>query len=242
MFVGTSGFSFDEWVGPFYPEKMRADDRLGYYAERYSSVEINNTFYRMPKKEVLQKWAAAVPESFRFSIKASRRITHQQRLKDEEDSLAYLLGQLEVLGPRCGPILFQTPPYLRKGVDRLRAFVAKIPEGVRATFEFRHETWFDDEVLAVLEPGGHTICIGELDEVKLDRPLHRTAPWGYLRLHVREYSDEQLRGWAERIAETWDEAYVYFKHETTGPELARRLVAIANTLGVDTGPAAPPAA
>lgn len=232
--VGTSGFSYDEWVGPFYPEKTRPDDRLAFYGERFSTVEINNTFYRMPQREVLERWAAAVPDGFRFSIKASRRITHQGRLKNEDEGLEYLLGQLQSLGEKCGPILFQTPPYLRKGVDRLRDFVAKIPEGTRATFEFRHESWNDDEVHAVLRDTGHAVCIGELEEVRPDRPLPRTANWGYLRLHMPEYSDTELEQWAQRIKDTWDEAYVFFKHETTGPSLANRLIAAAQKLGMET--------
>lgn len=233
MHVGTSGFSYDEWVGPFYPAEIGADQRLAYYGERFSTVEINNTFYRMPKREVLERWSAAVPDSFRFVIKASRAITHKGRLSGVEDSVQYLLGQLETLGDKCGPILFQTPPYLRKGLERLDKFAALLPEGVRAAFEFRHDSWDDPEVHEVLSKGGHAVCIGELDEVNPERSLPRTAPWAVLRLHVRSYTDEQLEAWADRIAETWDEAFVFFKHETTGPELARRMIAIAQARGIE---------
>jgi len=229
--VGTSGFSYDEWVGSFYPNELPTEERLAYYGERFSAVEINNTFYRMPKREVLERWAAAVPEGFLFAIKASRRITHKGRLKDEDEGLAYLLGQLESLGDKCGPILFQTPPYLRKGVERLRSFVARLPPGVRAAFEFRHDSWDDTEIYDVLREGGHALCVSELDEVRPDRAVTKTASWGYLRLHQPMYDDAQLRAWAERLREIWDEAFVFFKHEKTGPELARRMIAIVRELG-----------
>lgn len=231
ILVGTSGFGYDEWEGSFYPEGLPADDRLAFYAQRFATVEINNTFYRMPKRHVLESWAQAVPEGFRFAIKASRRITHQGRLADEDDGLGYLLGQLESLGEHRGPLLLQTPPYLPKRVERLAALVAKLPASTRAAFELRHASWDDPEVHAVLERAGQASCVGETDEVRPDRAVTKTSSWGYLRLHVERYDDAQLRAWAERIGETWDEAYVYFKHERTGPELARRMIAIARELG-----------
>lgn len=245
LFVGTSGFGYDEWKGTFYPSGLATDDRLGFYASRLPTVEINNTFYRMPKREVLERWAVAVPPGFRFAIKASRRITHKGRLEDEDGGVEYLLGQLRSLGDACGPILFQTPPYLRKGVERLRALVAKLPEGTRATFELRHPSWHDEEVHEVLRQAGHAVCVGDHDTADADDEssaqaatiaapeLTRTAPWGYLRLHAERYDDDALRTWAQRIGQTWDEAYVFFSHERSGPHLAARMIAIARDLGLE---------
>lgn len=228
--VGTSGYAYDEWDGGFYPEGLSNDERLSFYAARFCTVEINNTFYRMPKREVLRRWAEAVPEGFDFAIKASRRITHEGRLKDVDDGVAYLLRQLEALGDKRGPILFQTPPYLRKDVDRLRAFVALLPAGVRAAFELRHRGWDDPEVHEVLASAGQAWCVAELDESIDDPPLHRTAPWGYVRLHAATYDDDRLRRWAERIRDTWDDAWVFFSHEESSPSLVTRMIAIARTL------------
>lgn len=237
LHVGTSGYSYDQWEGSFYPEGMKAEDRLAHYGERFGTVEINNTFYRMPKREVVERWAAAVPSTFQFVIKASRRITHQGRLKEQEvsDSVAYLLGQLEPLGEKRGPLLFQTPPYLRKGVDRLRAFVALLPPGVRAAFEFRHHSWDDPEIHAIVSEGGHALCAAEHEAGAQEVPLVKTGSWGYVRLRDPDYDDDQLRRWVERIAETWDEAFVFFKHEQTGPQLVNRMTAIAQTMdGVES--------
>ncbi len=231
LFVGTSGYSYDQWEGRFYPEDLATEDRLAYYGERFGTVEINNTFYRMPKREVVQRWAAAVPEHFRFVIKASRRITHQGRLKDVDDSVAYLLGQLESLGDKRGPLLFQTPPYLRKGTERLQAFVGLLPAGVRAAFEFRHDSWDDPQVYEILAQGGHALCAAEHEAGADELPLVQTGPWGYLRLRDPDYDDDQLRRWVERIGQTWEqEAYVFFKHEDTGPQLVQRMTAIARTV------------
>jgi uncharacterized protein YecE (DUF72 family) len=255
MRVGTSGFSYDEWAGGFYPAGLAADERLGFYAERLCTVEINNTFYRMPKREVLRRWAAAVPDGFRFVIKASRRITHEGRLEDA-DALAHLLRQLEALGDKRGPLLFQTPHYLRKNVEKLRAFVALLPPGVPAAFELRHRGWDDPEVHDVLGSAGHAWCAAEHEpsdgeatsaagsseasagsggsEPLEERPLVRTAPWGYLRLHAAAYDDARLQRWVERIRDTWDEAWVFFSHEQTAPHLVERMTAIARRLpGVD---------
>lgn len=246
MRVGTSGFSYDEWTGGFYPAGMAAEERLGCYARRFGTVEINNTFYRMPKRDVVQRWAEAVPDEFRFAIKASRRITHEGKLLDEGGGVEYLLRQLEPLGDKRGPILFQTPHYLRKDVERLRAFVGRIPAGVRGAFELRHRGWDDPAVHEVLAAAGHAWCAAEHEEpgpaegeaqaeeseaqVETERPLVRTASWGYLRLHAASYDDARLRRWAERIRETWDEAWVFFSHEQASPGLVERMLTIARSL------------
>jgi uncharacterized protein YecE (DUF72 family) len=237
MRVGTSGFGYDQWEGGFYPEGLAAEARLSFYAERFGTVELNNTFYRMPKREVLRRWAAAVSEPFRFAVKASRRITHEGRLEDAGGALEHLLRQLEALGDARGPILFQTPHYLRKNVDKLRAFVARLPPGTLAAFELRHRSWDDPEVHEVLAAAGHAWCAAEHEPSEAaascaleERPLVRTAAWGYLRLHAATYDDERLQRWAERIREAWDEAWVFFSHEDTAPHLATRMIAAARRL------------
>jgi len=196
---------------------------LAYYATRLSAVEINNTFYRMPREEMLAGWCAQVPEDFTFVIKASQRITHRARLAPESlESVEFLWKACAVLGARLGPILFQCPPYLKKDAERLRAFVGSLPDGLRAVFEFRHESWFDDEVVEILREGRAALCAADTDA---ERPplLAATAPWGYLRLRREDYGEGDLDAWAERIrAVPWEEVFVFFKHEDagTGPRMA----------------------
>jgi uncharacterized protein YecE (DUF72 family) len=228
--AGTSGFSCKEWKGPFYPEDLPDDEMLRYYAERLSTVEINNTFYRMPKRSVLEGWARKVPEDFVFVLKASRKITHYARLKEEAaDSVQYLWEVARALGPHLGPVLFQLPPNLAKDVDRLLAFMSMLPEGLRAAFEFRHPSWFDDEVYDALRDGGQTLCLADSDDS--DAPtLVPTTSWGYLRLRREEYTDHALRRWYAAIhAQPWNEAFVFFKHEDEGaaPRLALRLLSLS---------------
>ena len=210
---GTSGYSFKEWKGPFYPSDMKPDAMLGFYATRFPTVEINNTFYRLPKEAVLTEWASSVPEQFTFALKASQRITHHARLKpDAADAVAYMLRTVAVLGSRLGPILFQLPPNLKKDLDRLRAFVDTLPTDRRFTFEFRHESWFEDDVLAVLRERDIALCLSEQADFKC--PILSTASWGYLRLHRLDYDDAALATWAKCVTgQQWKEAYVFFKHD-----------------------------
>lgn len=224
--AGASGYSFKEWKGPFYPEKIDADAMLPFYAERLPTVEINNTFYRMPKVSVLENWAASTPAGFHFAIKASRRITHLARLKGDAaaESLAYLYANLVGLGDKRGPVLFQLPPNLKKDLPRLTAFLERLPAGHGAAFEFRNETWFDDEVYAALRGAGAALCLSERED-NAPPPLVETAPFGYVRLRLETYADDDLRAWADRLAATgWGTAYVYFMHEPTAPEYARKLM------------------
>jgi uncharacterized protein YecE (DUF72 family) len=227
--VGTSGFSFDEWVGPFYPKELPAKSRLSYYASRLPAVEINNTFYRMPRAAMLEGWAAQVPENFRFVLKAPQRITHVRRLKTEAaDEVDYLLRTAAALGPRLGPILFQLPPTLRKDLERLDGFLALLPEGTRAAFEFRHESWRDDDVHARLSGRNLALCLADVDG-EPEPEVAGTADWGYLRLRRTAYDDEALGRWRDRAAAAgWKDAHVFFKHEdeATGPRLAGRLLEI----------------
>jgi uncharacterized protein YecE (DUF72 family) len=226
LLAGASGYSFKEWKGGFYPESIKPEGMLAFYAARLPTVEINNTFYRMPKTEVLENWANATPESFRFSIKASRRITHMARLKAESaaDSVAFLYRNLQALGEKRGPVLFQLPPFLGKDVSRLEDFLALLPAGHGAAFEFRNESWFDDEVYALLKGTGAALCLSERED-GAPPPLVETAPWGYVRLRLEQYSDADLERWAGRLAATgWQEVYVYFMHEPTAPGYAQTLM------------------
>jgi len=224
-FIGTSGFSYKEWKGNFYPEKIAAKDMLAHYATQLASVEINNTFYRMPKKDVLESWAEQVPAGFRFVIKASRRITHMRRLKDTDEATGYLLDAVGALGDRLGAILFQLPPNFRLELDRLRDFLALLPEGTPAAFEFRHPDWFVDEVYSMLRERNCAFAYVDDDDSEKDVALVGTADWGYARLRRPGYSTEELTAIAQEMRkQEWKRAYVFFKHEDAGvgPALARQ--------------------
>lgn len=229
VLVGTSGWSYKEWKGSFYPADLAADDMLAHYATRLPTVEVNNTFYRIPKEKVLLDWAAQVPADFRFVLKASRRITHISRLADQDDSLGYFLRTVNVLGEKLGPTLFQCPPSLRKDIERLRAFLARVPRTWRAAMEFRHESWFDDEVFDALR--AHDVALVTVDEDDATTPLVATASWGYLRLRRSAYGDEELAAWADRIGGgAWGEAFVFLKHDEdspAGPEAATKLLELS---------------
>ncbi len=231
--VGTSGYSYPQWRGSFYPEGLAPEEMLGFYATRFDCVEINNTFYRMPKREMLARWVdetRARPD-FSFVLKASQRITHQKRLTGAESDVAYLLGNASALGANLGPLLFQLPPFLRADVARLRQFLA-LTAGQRVAFEFRHASWDDGDVRAALREAGAAQVVSDDDDAPAPEPLPVTAGWGYLRLRRSHYDDASLRAWAERIrAQPWDEALVFFKHEDDGPQgpaLGQRFLELAN--------------
>ena len=222
LYAGTSGYSYKEWKGAFYPDDLAADEMLSFYADKLPAVEINNTFYRMPKTSVVETWAGRVPAGFRFVLKASRRITHFKRLKEAHEELEFMLGQFAVLGERLGAVLFQLPPKLKKDVPRLASFLELLPDGTRAAFEFRDPSWLDEEVHERLRERGCALVGSDTDDAP-DPPVVRTADWGYLRLRRAEYGPEQLAAWADRIREQdWSEAFVFFKHEDAGagPRLA----------------------
>lgn len=228
IFAGTSGYSYAPWKGSFYPEKLPAAQMLRYYGGRLPTVEINNTFYRVPTREAVAKWVAEVPSTFRFAVKASKRITHDKRLLDCEDAVVHFAGVADALGPQLGPVLFQLPPNQRKDLARLEAFLQllkdKAPQ-LRAAFEFRHLSWFDEEVNGALAAGGAALCIADAED--LTTPVHATAGWGYLRLRRQDYDDAAVASWADRIrAQPWNETYVFFKHEDEGrgPRLAETLL------------------
>jgi uncharacterized protein YecE (DUF72 family) len=218
--VGTSGYAYREWRGSFYPEKLKPAEMLRYYAERFSSVEINNTFYKLPERGMLERWAEQVSGDFVFVLKASQRITHRQRLSAEsKETVDYLFDVASALGPRLGPVLFQTPPFLKKDAPRLRAFLDFLPRERPVAFEFRHETWRDDEVYEALRARNAALVCADTEESgEGGAPIVPTADWGYLRLRRCDYDDQALRPWAERIrAQPWQRAFVFFKHADGKP-------------------------
>jgi uncharacterized protein YecE (DUF72 family) len=226
LYCGTSGFSFKEWKGPFYPEKLPANEMLAFYSRRLPTVEINNTFYRMPKPGMLEGWAAQVPDSFRFAIKAPRRISHVKQLADCDEEAGYLFEALGALGERLGVVLFQLPPHARAGVDKLDAFLERVPGSVPVAFEFRHASWRDEPVYAAL--ARHGAAWVTADEEGGEPPdLPHTAALAYLRLRAESYSDEALRAWKARCAD-FERAFVFFKHEdnAAGPAYAERMLTL----------------
>jgi len=229
LWVGTSGYSYKEWKGNFYPADLPDKDMLPFYSSKLPAVEINNTFYRMPTASVLENWAERVPSEFRFSIKASQKITHQKRLKEAGDETAYLLKTAKSMKEKLGVILFQLPPYLRKELSRLEDFLKLLDEDIRAAFEFRDETWFADDVYDLLKKYDCALCISETDD-EAETPFAATADWGYLRLRRQNYVEGDLANWVKRIqSQKWKEAFVFFKHEDegAGPKLAAEFIALS---------------
>jgi uncharacterized protein YecE (DUF72 family) len=223
--VGTSGYNYPEWKGTFYPANLPATKMLPYYAERFSTVEINATFYRMPNAKTIAGWAAATPKGFTFVLKAPRRITHDARLKDAADPLRYFCETALTLGPKLGPLLFQLPPYFRKDLGRLGSFVALLPQGLSAAFEFRHTSWFSDDVYDLLRSKNLALCVADTE--KGTTPLVATADFGYFRLRDEGYSEDDLKRWSRTVrgsGAAWREIFIYFKHEESGigPVLAQR--------------------
>jgi len=232
VYAGTSGFSYAQWKGRFYPRGLRTAQLLGYYAQRLPAVEINNTFYRMPKAETLRDWAAQTPESFRFVLKAPRRITHLKRLQDTAEETSYLLRTAQVLGERLGAVLYQLPPSLRADRERLARFLGSMPQAVPAAFEFRHPSWWAEPVFETLREHDAALCVAEVEGD--GAPLVATASWGYLRLRRGDYDAAGLRDWAAHVqAQPWRTAYVFFKHEdeATGPRLAQAFLEVMQQRG-----------
>jgi uncharacterized protein YecE (DUF72 family) len=230
LYVGTSGYSYKEWKGSFYPEKIPAKDMLRYYSERLSTVEINATFYRMPQPSMLENWKEQVPPEFRFSLKASQRITHFKRLKETDEETRYFLETASVLGDQLGVVLFQLPPNMKKDLARLETFLAQLPPATPAAFEFRHPTWFDDDVLDLLRSQNRPLVVSDTDDMPTTY-IDKTADWGYLRLRRVNYSEENLIEWAARIRDqNWKETFLFFKHEDagTGPKLAAQFLKLSN--------------
>ncbi len=219
--MGTSGYNYPEWKGSFYPADLPASKMLAYYVARFATVEINATFYRMPTAKTLAAWRAAAPEGFTFVLKTPQRITHVARLKDVGQPLTYFCETARTLGARLGPLLVQLPPNFKKAADRLTDVLALLPPDLRAAFEFRHPTWFDEDVYALLRARNAALCIAETEEGAT--PVVATADWGYLRLRAGAYSDDDLVRWMatlHAVGTDWREAYVFFKHDREAPRLA----------------------
>ena len=224
LLAGTSGYSYKEWLGRFYPEKLPATAMLRYYAEHFATVEINNTFYRMPAESIFARWAEEVPDNFAFTLKASRRITHEKRLRETASDVTEFLRRAATLGNKLGVLLFQLPPFLKKDTPRLRDFLGTLPSDSRVAFEFRNASWHDDEVYEALRARGAMLCVTDTDEG--DTPFVATADCGYVRLRRTHYDDGGLRAWVERIAaQHLARTYVYFMHEdeALGTRFAQRL-------------------
>ena len=229
LLVGTSGYSYKEWKGTFYPEKIPAKEMLHYYGERLSTVEINATFYRMPQPSMLANWKEQVPPTFRFALKAPQRITHFKRLNETDEETKYFFEAASVLADQLGVVLFQLPPNMKKDLPRLETFLAQLPLATRAAFEFRHPTWFDDDVLDLLRNQNRALCVSDTDDMPTTH-IDKTADWGYLRLRRVQYSEENLTEWLGRIRnQNWQETYLFFKHEDagTGPKLAAQFLELA---------------
>jgi uncharacterized protein YecE (DUF72 family) len=227
--VGTSGYNYPEWKGTFYPADMKPAKMLPYYAGHFSTVEINATFYRMPTPATVEGWAKAVPDAFTFVLKAPQRITHFARLKNVDDTVRFFCDTARLLRARLGPLFFQLPPSFKKDIGRLGDLLATLPSELRAAFEFRHESWFAEDVYDRLRARNAALCIA--DNEQDSTPAVATADWGYLRLRAVEYTDAQLGDWIatmRRIGGGWRDAFVFFKHEDqgTGPALARRFEAL----------------
>ena len=229
IWIGTSEFQYTEWKGNFYPEDLPAAKMLPFYAERLSTTEINYTFHRIPSPKTIDNWNKLTPEKFRFALKAPQKVTHFAKLRDCTDTLRYFHQTVSALGAKLGPVLFQLPPSLKKEATVLAAFLEEIPSGMRAAFEFRHASWFDDEVIALLKGRNAALCIA--DSEKLTAPLVATADFGYLRLRREDYQTSDVARWAEVVrkhAASWGDVFIYFKHEEAGigPKLANEMIEI----------------
>ena len=226
FWIGTSGYNYPEWKGSFYPEKLPATKMLPYYAERFPTVEINYTFYRMPTEKLLAGWASATPDHFKFTLKAPRRITHDARLQHCEDLVRTFSRAAGALGPKLGVLLFQLPPSFKKDVGVLDGFLECLPPRVPGAFEFRHASWHDEEVFDRLRAKGLALCVA--DSERMTTPVEVTAEYGYFRLRDEGYQEADILRWAGTIrgrGETCRDVFVYFKHEERGKgqELAQLL-------------------
>ena len=223
--IGTSGYNYPEWRGSFYPEKFPTNKMLAFYAERFSTVEVNYTFYRMPTPQLLEGWSKGTPEQFSFTLKAPRRITHDSKLQRCEELTQVFCRTAATLGSKLGVLLFQLPPTFKRDDAVFGAFLDLIPEGTRAAFEFRHTSWHDDAVFDALRRRNLALCIA--DSAKMSTPVVTTADYAYFRLRDEGYGDEDIVRWASVIGglDGSKTSFVYFKHEEQGkgPEFARQL-------------------
>ncbi len=224
--IGTSGFQYPEWKGKFYPEDLPKAKMLGFYAERFRSTESNYTFRRVPNAKTMERWSAGTPEGFAFSPKAPQKITHFAKLRDCAETVRAFYGIVSLLGPKLGAVLFQLPPTLVCDVALLRDFLAELPKGMRAAFEFRHASWFAEPTYATLRAANAALCLAENEE--LATPWEVTADFGYLRPRREDYQPADLRRWSAFVGKQekrWSDVYIYFKHEeeAVGPKFAAQM-------------------
>jgi uncharacterized protein YecE (DUF72 family) len=229
LLTGTSGYNFPEWKGSFYPAKLPTAKWLEYYAQQLGTVEINYTFYRMPSAKTIAGWDAATPATFTFVLKAPQRITHIARLKNVDESLRFFLETARQLGPKLGPILFQLPPNFKKDVALLGDLITQFPADLRCAWEFRHASWFGDDVYDVLRTGNAALCVA--DTAEGTTPLEATADFGYVRLRDEGYSTKAMEDWAGKLralGKGWTDAFLFFKHEGKGegPKLAAKFAGL----------------
>ena len=230
LYVGTSGYSYKEWKGRFYPATIPAKDMLSYYASRFQAVELNNTFYRLPQPGLIESWKAQVPDNFRFSVKASQFITHFKKLKDAAGPAKSMLKRISAFEDRLGAVFFRLPPDMKKDIKRLEKFLKALPADVPAAFQLEDPTWVDDDVSALLRSQNRALCVVDTDEMPATQ-ITKTSDWGYMRLRRASYSDSELKEWITRMrAQEWTNTFVFFKHENegTGPKLAARFIALSN--------------
>ena len=223
-FIGTSGWQYPEWLGKFYPEKLRKEEMLSFYAQRFNSVEVNYTFNRLPSEKVLKNWIEQTPKTFRFTLKAHKAITHTSHL-EPSDILEKFLNAGKVLGSQQGLMLFQFPPWLEADPQSFEDFLKRFPEGTQAAFEFRHKSWFSDEIYSQLKKKNLALCTAKSE--KLVTPPVTTADYVYFRLRLVKYTDRDIAAYADQLRSgSFKAAYVYFKHEegATGPAFAQMLM------------------
>jgi uncharacterized protein YecE (DUF72 family) len=233
IYVGTSGFAYKEWKGKFYPEKIPPKEMLHFYSERLGAVEINNTFYRMPRESVLKSWAEQVSGGFILALKAPQVITHIKQLRNVFEETEYLFKTLSVLGGKLGPVLFQFPKSFRANAPALEDFLALIPGDTDCAFDFRSPTWLDARMPDLLRKKGCSLCMEDTDENPVNEIIS-TSTWGYLRLRRSEYTEVGLSEWAERtLSQKWERAFVFFKHEdgARGAEMALRFQELIGARG-----------
>lgn len=232
LYVGTSGYSYKEWKGSFYPEAIPAKEMLSYYASRLPAVELNNTFYRQPQKSMVESWIAQVPDNFRFSAKASQGITHFRRLKDAANATRLMLEKFAAFEDRLGVVLFRLPPDMKKDIKRLETFLKNLPADPPAAFQLEDPTWADDDVRALLRSQNRALVVLDTDDMPANN-INKTANWGYVRLRRVSYSESELKEWIARIqAQKWKHTFVFFKHEDegTGPKLAAQFLNLVNSV------------
>jgi len=235
LYVGTSGYSYKEWKGSFYPENTSAKDMLSYYSSRFKSVELNNTFYRVPQPSMIETWKAQVSENFRFSIKASQGITHFRRLKDAAHPTRLMFETISALEDRLGAVIFRLPSDMKKDRERLESFLRQLPHDTPIAFDFRNQTWFEDDVFELLRSDNRALVVSDTEDLPTIY-REKTADWGYLRLRRVQYSASDLKKWIKWMrAQKWKDTYVFFRHEDegTGPKLAAQFIKLASVKSAD---------